>query len=420
MRMVAPYLRAKHMSMAIENSILARRRILQSVLGLPVLITFSGCGDASQREGTQNLVDLDRELGEQLRGAKYDLPPRNTLDRSCSEFEHAYNENASGPSPLGLRAIFDNLKYSHRYSPTSIHEANLVHHLSKFHQVTSDFLVMHAGGTSMLAELLSDTVSKERSLVMSHPEFHWMSRFARSQGADLSLVPVDQEGSIDLSKILKKQAKAGLIYISNPHNPLGRFIQIDQMEPFLSSISHNLPILIDEAYIGYLGEDHASQQTVINLTSKYKNLMVLRTFSKVHGLAGLRVAYSVSHPDFRKRFSVRAPSPFTLSSLSLAAATAALNDQNHVKKTVSENLENKQKFEEFARQNSVSFITKSVANFLAINLPVENKKLVKYFNSKKKVLGNWDGVDFVRMSIGSKQSQKIFQDDLSTYLESMR
>jgi histidinol-phosphate aminotransferase len=403
-----------------KNGLLARRRILQSVLGLPILITFSGCSDRSERANIQNFVDLDRELGQPLRGGKYGFPSRNTLDQSCAEFEHAYNENANGPSPFGLRAIFDNLKYSHRYSPTSIHEANLIHHLSKYHEVPPEFLVIHAGGTSMLAELLLDTVSKVQSLVISHPEFHWMARFARSQGADLSLVPVDEDGSINLSKILKKQAKAGLIYISNPHNPLGRFIQKDQMEPFLSSIGQNLPILIDEAYIGYLGEEPASQQTVINLTSKYKNLMVLRTFSKVHGLAGLRVAYSVSHPDFRKRFSVRAPSPFRLSSLSLVAATAALNDQNHVKKTVSDNLESKQKFEEFARQNNISFITKSVANFLAIDLPSKNNGLVKYFNSKKKVLGNWDGVDFVRLSIGSKQSQKNFQDDLSAYLESMR
>lgn len=406
--------------MANDNSLLARRKILKSVLGLPLLITFSGCSDSSQRANVQNFVDLDRELGEQLRGAKYDLPSWNTLESSCAEFEHAYNENANGPSPLSLRAIFDNLNYSHRYTPSSIHEDSLVYQLSKYHQLAADFLVIHAGGLSMLAELLSDTVSKERALVMSDPEFHWMGRFARLQGAESSLVPVDENGSINLSKILKRKAKAGLIYISNPHNPLGRFIQKDQMEPFLSSIDQNLPILIDEAYIGYLGEDSASQQTLIDLTSKYKNLMVLRTFSKVYGLAGLRVAYSVSHPEFRKKFSVRAPSPFSLSSLSLAAATAALNDQNHLKKTVSENLENKQQFEEFAIQNNISFITKSVANFLAINLPTANKRIVQYLNSKRKVIGSWDGVDFIRMSIGSKKSQKFLQDELSAYLKSIR
>ena len=156
-----------------------------------------------------------------------------------------------------------------------------------------------------------------------------------------------------------------LCFIANPNNPTGTWVGSDALAGFLTSLPKHVLVLIDEAYYEYV--DEPGYPNGVAWVERFPNLIVTRTFSKIHGLAGLRLGYGVSHPEVAGLFN-RVRQPFNVNSLALAAAEAALGDEGHVARSRRVNQAGLRQLEDTCDALGLSYIP-SIANFLCIALP---------------------------------------------------
>jgi histidinol-phosphate aminotransferase len=169
-----------------------------------------------------------------------------------------------------------------------------------------------------------------RALVTAAPTFEAPSRTAGATGAEVRAVPVTAEGRLDLDAMLAKAQGAGLVYICNPNNPTGGSVPGAALTEFaakLKTVAPEARILIDEAYFEYA--DEPGYATMIPLAASDPRVIVTRTFSKVFGMAGLRVGYAVGEPSTLGELDAHGVDG-TLSSASMAAAAAAFTDTEHI------------------------------------------------------------------------------------------
>lgn len=308
-------------------STLSRRELL---LGLPaaafLLSGLPGCTPAPMPappvrmpDGIEGLLRMVEEKGDQ--------------------FELSNNENPIGPSPLALAALEGgkSFRYLHRYSShLHLHNA-LKAKLAAELQVDGELVELCPGSNDILFRLVELLSSRSRPVVIAKPDYYVIAGYARRLGHAVTEIPYGPDDSFPLEAIAAAGKKAGFVYLSNPSNPLGTFLEPDRAEALLS-LCGNTPVVIDEAYLHYISAD-AERLSAVRMLEKHRNLVVVRTFSKIHGLAGFRVGFSVCHPDTRKKLGLPRTALWSVSSPGLLAANAALSDHSHMEKARRHNQE---------------------------------------------------------------------------------
>jgi histidinol-phosphate aminotransferase len=184
-------------------------------------------------------------------------------------------------------------------------------------------------------------------------------------GARAIVTPARSYGHDLLAMRAAVTERTRLVFIANPNNPTGTWVGSDALAGFLTSLPQHVLVLIDEAYYEYV--DEPGYPNGVAWVERFPNLIVTRTFSKIHGLAGLRLGYGVSHPEVAGLFN-RVRQPFNVNSLALAAAEAALADEGHVARSRRVNQVGLRQLEDTCDALGLSYIP-SVANFLCIALP---------------------------------------------------
>ncbi len=241
----------------------------------------------------------------------------------------ASNENPLGASPKVIEAIQKALPKIHRYPDGAAH--NLSQSLAQHLGVKSENLLLGHGSNELIVRLGQMVLEKGDEVVYGEPGFFVYSSTALLCEAVPKAVPL-KDMTHDLS--LFKSAltpKTRIVYIANPNNPTGTMIPLSQVEDFLKSCPPSVLVVLDEAYYEYV--DDPSYFESVRLLPQYPNLVILRTFSKAFGLAGLRVGYGMAHPELVEVFQ-KMREPFNVNSLAMVAAEAALTDIPHVKKVV--------------------------------------------------------------------------------------
>jgi len=280
------------------------------------------------------------------------------------------NENPNGPSTQALEAIRDTLGEACRY-PDDL-EKRLQERLAAHHRVAADQIVLGCGSTELLRIAVDAFASRGRWVVTAAPSFETPATYAAARGIPVVAVPVGSDLGLDLDAMLGRSLGAGLVYLCNPNNPTGTVHAKADVESFVDQVLAKAPaahVLIDEAYFEYV--DRPGHDSMISRALDDPRVFVLRTFSKVHGMAGLRVGYGIGRPEtigamakFRLRLGVNV--------LGAAAALAAVGDQRHLE---SERLKNRE-----AREYTVGFFERaglscasSATNFLMVGIgrPVE-------------------------------------------------
>lgn len=244
--------------------------------------------------------------------------PASTVARLSS------NENPHGPSAAALKAVRDHLSLANRYPDAE--EDLLTEAIAKLHSVSTDQILL-GNGSSELLKVVSDCFSgPDRSVVMAQPTFEVIARHSRDRGTDVMEVPLTADFRHDLAK-MQEAKNAGLIYICNPNNPTASITPKEELRMFVYGVPSKTTLVIDEAYHHYV--ESSRYESLAPLVNRRENLVVLRTFSKIYGMAGLRCGYAIATAELIKRMR-RHQSFNNMNVAALVAARASLAEQTRV------------------------------------------------------------------------------------------
>jgi histidinol-phosphate aminotransferase len=257
----------------------------------------------------------------------------------------ASNENPLGPSPLAMEAAKRALPESHRYPDGGTHR--LRERLAHIHGVMPEQILMALGSSEIIDLAARVTLAPGRTGVTSMGSYAPFSIAICASGAQLVRVPM-QEFSYDITAIAEAITReTRVVYLANPNNPTGTAFTGADLEAFLARIPSDVLVVLDEAYIHYA--DRADMPRSAELFRRHDNLLVMRTFSKVYGLAGLRIGYGIGRAAVVAAMN-KLRTPFNTAGVSQAAALAALDDSEHVKSSVKHNTaERARLFDGFSR-----------------------------------------------------------------------
>jgi histidinol-phosphate aminotransferase len=238
----------------------------------------------------------------------------------------ASNENPLGPSPRGAEAARAAVGQVNLYPDGS---AFALHNALAEHYKVSTAEIFVGNGSNELIELLVRTfVLDGEEVLASAQSFIAYKLAANAHGRTIMEAPMKARFHYDLDalkKLLTRKTK--VVFLANPDNPTGTWFQERDLLPLLDAAPKDTLVVLDEAYAEYV--DAPGYQDSLTLRKKYPNLVVLRTFSKVYGLAGLRVGYGLARPDLVEYLD-RVRAPFNVNHVAQAAAAAALSDAEHV------------------------------------------------------------------------------------------
>ena len=289
--------------------------------------------------------ELERELG--IRGA----------------VKLASNEAPLAPSPRALEALREASGALNRYPEDD--SPYLKRDLAKTLQVPEDQLLCGSGSDELLDLLGRCFLGPGDEAVFAWPSFAMYPIVARSQGARAVEVPLDGDLRADADALAAAVGeRTRILFLSNPNNPTGTSIGRDAFERLLRAVPERVVIVSDEAYCEYVRRDDFPRS--IEEIGRRRTLVVLRTFSKIHGLAGLRVGYGVGDPELISLVA-RARHPFNVNTLAQAAARAALGDPEHVAEVRELTHRGLERLEKGLRELGLDYAP-SDANFLLVEV----------------------------------------------------
>lgn len=238
------------------------------------------------------------------------------------------NENPTGPSPAAIEAIRGALGEAGRYA--DVPAGDLPGLLGRFHGIPAESFLVGCGSTEILRIAVNAYTSPRRGLVTASPSFEAPARYADAIDAPVISVPVTGELTLDLPAMAARSAGAGLVFVCNPNNPTATIRPAAAVKEFVATVlkgSSETTILVDEAYHEYV--EDPGYATAIPLAMENARVIVSRTFSKVYGMAGLRIGYAIARPETIKDLrrhrlmdSVNLPGA--------VAAAASLDEPEHV------------------------------------------------------------------------------------------
>ncbi|TVY04579.1 histidinol-phosphate transaminase [Cohnella terricola] len=234
----------------------------------------------------------------------------------------ASNENPFGSSPKAKEAIAREIENISIYPDGAAVE--LTNALAKHHGVNSDQIIFGAGSDEIILMICRAYLLPGDETIMADQTFPQYKHNAQIENATIIEVPL-KEGTHDLYAMLERVTdKTKVVWICNPNNPTGTVNNVDEVEWFLSKVPGHVLVVLDEAYCEYV--EDPSFPNGLQLLKKYPNVITLRTFSKIYGLASLRIGYGIGRPDVIRSIN-QVREPFNTSRYGQAAALAALEDE---------------------------------------------------------------------------------------------
>lgn len=280
----------------------------------------------------------------------------------------ASNENPLGPSSNALRALQDPLQTLALYP-----DGNgflLKHKLASVLGIQSEQITLGNGSNDVLDLLARSFLTTGRNAVFSEHAFAVYPIVTQAVGATAKVAaahPAEHNMPYghDLEAMLALiDSNTRLVFIANPNNPTGTWVTADELERFMERVPHDVIVVVDEAYFEYV--DEPEYPNTLLWIEHYPNLVVTRTFSKIYGLAGLRVGYAASSPEVADLLN-RVRQPFNVNTLALAAASAAIEDEDQVFVSATVNRDGLQQWMQACEQYTWSYIP-SVGNFICIDV----------------------------------------------------
>ena len=321
------------------------------------------------------------------------------------------NENPYGPSPLAIKALSSALQDVHRYpeiQATDLHEA-----IAAFHGIAPQQVLVTAGATELLCIIARALLAPGLSAVTSAKSFIVYKLAAQVTEGRLIEVSTLDDG-YDLEAISRTvDSNTRIIFVANPNNPTGTFITAEKMDAFVDGLPEHILLVLDEAYGDYAGyfakKNGVVYSRALNYIAQGRNVILLKTFSKAHGLAGLRVGYGIGPARLISLFTPLR-TIFSISSVAQAAACAALRDSSHVQAAVDNNAK-QAAFLQSELKNLGLPVPRTWANFLYCELGSDAAVFATRLRERGIIvqpLGLWGAPTAIRVSVGTPEQNAAF------------
>jgi histidinol-phosphate aminotransferase len=323
----------------------------------------------------------------------------------------ASNESPFGPSPRAVEAMKAVLTECNFYPDNDAGE--LRQKLAERHHVESDQVVVTAGSTSLLGIIARTLLSPGLNAVTSERSFIVYPIATKAAGGQLIEVPMRDNG-FDLDAIASAMDRnTRIVFIANPNNPTGTLVTADELDRFLQKVPEHVIVILDEAYCDFAQHFAATRGVKYSHSLDYvrdgRKVVVLRTFSKAHGLAGLRVGYGLGPAELMSCFA-RMRTTFSVSVVAQVAAVAALEDEAHTRKAVVNNAEQAdwlvRRLAELGYQ-----VVPTWANFVYCELGEEAAAVARNLQNEGVIirpLGPWGAPTAIRITIGTPEQNQTF------------
>ncbi|MDQ0624032.1 histidinol-phosphate transaminase [Paraburkholderia sp. SIMBA_055] len=320
----------------------------------------------------------------------------------------ASNENPLGMPESAQRAMAQAASELGRYPDANAFELKTA--LSERYGVPSDWITLGNGSNDILEIAAHAFVEKGQAIIYAQYSFAVYALATQGLGARAIVVPAVKYGH-DLDAMLAAITDdTRLIFVANPNNPTGTFIEGPKLEAFLDKVPRHVAVVLDEAYTEYLPAE--KRYDSIGWVRRYPNLLVSRTFSKAFGLAGLRVGFAIAQPELTDLLN-RLRQPFNVNTLAQAAAIAALNDQAFLEKTAALNAQGYRRLTEAFDKLGLEYVP-SDGNFVLVRVGNDdaagnrvNLELLKQGVIVRPV-GNYGLPQWLRVTIGLPQENEAF------------
>ncbi|HEX9284129.1 MAG TPA: histidinol-phosphate transaminase [Nitrospirales bacterium] len=321
----------------------------------------------------------------------------------------ASNENPRGPSPKALAVLSEATKTLHRYPDGGGHYLRQA--LAERWKVSPDQIILGNGSDEIITLLTKAFLNPGDEAVMAEPSFIVYKIDVTAEHAKPVTVPL-KEFRHDLPAMAKAvTARTRLVFICNPNNPTGTYVTAAEVAAFLQTIPPDVIVVFDEAYYEYVTA--ADYPDTLAVLKGGRNVVLLRTFSKIYGLAGLRIGYGLTTPEIVQHLNRIRP-PFNTNSLAQKAALAALSDEEHVRESRRLNTEGMGLLTE--RLNALGLtVVPSQANFLYFDAKQDGKAVFEAL-LRRGVIVRHLGSAFLRVTVGLPQENERFITALQAVL----
>jgi len=321
------------------------------------------------------------------------------------------NENPFGPSPKAVEAMRAALASTAAYPEDDC--TPLRHRLAALHELAAEQVLVTAGSTGMLALLCQILLGPGLNAVTSERSFIVYGMATRAAGGQLITVPMREDG-LDPDALLQAiNEDTRIVFVANPNNPTGTLLDATTVERFLNEAPGHVVVVLDEAYHEFAADFAVRRKAEYSRSLQYvkqgASVVVLRTFSKVHGLAGLRIGYGLGPAELLS-YCTRLRSTFSVSSIAQAAALAALEDRVHIAHTVASNSEQAQILG--VALSEMGFrVVPTWANFLYFDLGRDAGEIAEKLRGEGisvRPLGAWGAPNCLRVTIGTAAQNRAF------------
>jgi histidinol-phosphate aminotransferase len=326
----------------------------------------------------------------------------------------ASNENPLGPSPMAVDAARRALGEVNRYPDGSgwyVREK-----LSRLHGVPMDQIMLGNGSTDLVEILARTFLGRDGWAVMADQAFIMYRLAVMTVNGNARIVPLRKMRHDLEAMAAAVDAVTRLVFIANPNNPTGTYVTHQEFERFLGSIPEDVLVVMDEAYFEYV---HAPDYPdSLSLLRRGRRLAVLRTFSKVYGLAGLRLGYALTTAEVRQA-AEKVRSPFNTSGIAQAAALGALDDHAHLARAREHNTRELAFVQERLAAMGIAF-TPSVANFVLVDTGRDGDQVFEALLRRGVIVRPMRAYNLptcLRVSVGTHQENVLFLDALEKELQ---
>ncbi|AKF95475.1 histidinol-phosphate transaminase [Brevibacillus laterosporus] len=317
----------------------------------------------------------------------------------------ASNENPYGYSPVVKEAMLAAMNDLAIYPDGA--SMQLRWELAEFLNVQPEQLIFGNGSDEIVLMISRAYLEKGTNSVMATPTFSQYRSNVTVEGADLLEIPL-KNGVHDLEAMLAAiNEQTRVVWVCNPNNPSGTMNTSDELLAFLEKVPANVLVVLDEAYYEYVVDENYPQ--TIPLLDKYKNMIILRTFSKIYGLAALRIGYGIANPDVVSHLN-HVRGPFNTGSLSQVAARAAISDQEFVTQCSQKNRQQMKRITDKCDELGLHYFP-SQTNFVLFEVKRDSDEAFQYLLKKGIITRSGNALGhpgYLRVTIGnSEQNDKL-------------
>ncbi len=327
----------------------------------------------------------------------------------------ASNENPLGPSPKAVEAILETVSSIQRYPDGNAFK--LKNAIAEKYEVEHSNILTANGSDESIKLVAEAYLNPGEEVIIPWPSFSEYEFAAKIMGGRCIVSPLDKEFRLDLEDMVKKVTpETKVIFVCNPNNPTGTIVGREEVEKFLSRVPGDVLVVFDEAYCEYVNDDRY-MDTVDLVKQEIPNIIVLRTFSKIYGLAGLRAGYALGPKNVIASIE-KVREPFNVNIFAQAAGAAAITDADHVRNSRETNESGKQYlYREFEKMGLK--YTPTEANFIWVDTGKDSRGLFENLLKKGVIIrtGNIFGFDsYIRVTIGLREQNERFISALKEML----